>query len=96
MPQIVSANRLTDGIIVFLGDGGRWVERLGEAKVYADAVAAKAGLDYADAELIANRVVEIAAFDVMVLDGVITPAHLRDKIRAAGPTVHRDHGKQAG
>jgi hypothetical protein len=96
MPQIVSANRLSDGIIVFLGPSNQWVERLAEARVYADAAAAREGLAFADSELKGNRVVEIAAFDVSVANGVATPVHLRDKIRAAGPTVHREHGKQAG
>ena len=95
MPQIVSANRLSDGIVVFLGAHGEWVERMDEARVYADAASAKAGLEIAEAEMRANRVIEIAAFDVIVKAGALEPAHLRDRIRAAGPTVRRDHGKQA-
>ena len=59
MPQIVSANRLTDGIIIFLGPSNRWVERLADARVYADATSAREGLAFADAELKANQVIEV-------------------------------------
>jgi hypothetical protein len=95
MPQIVSANRLSDGIVVFLARDGRWVERLADAHAYPDAAAAKEGLAIAEAAMKANAVIEIAAFEVTTKDGTISPSHLRDRIRAAGPTVHRDHGKQA-
>src|SRR5664279_2973765 len=33
MPQVVSANRLSDGIVVFLGEGNAWVETLGNARL---------------------------------------------------------------
>ena len=95
MPQVVSANRLTDGIVVFLA-GDAWVERLADAQVFADAKAATTGLAKADADFKANLVVEVAAFDVQATSRGLEPAHLRDKVRAAGPTVRRDHGKQAG
>lgn len=94
MPQVVSANRLTDGIVVFLA-GDAWVERLADAQIFADAKDAASGLAQADIDFKANFVVEIAAFDVRVTPTGIEPSHLRDRVRAAGPTVHRDHGKQA-
>ena len=33
--------------------------------------------------------------DVIVTGDKVRAAHIRDAIRAAGPTVHLDHGKQA-
>jgi hypothetical protein len=96
MPQIVSANRLADGIIVFLAKGDAWVERLSDAELFADKAGAEAGLARAQAAMEENLVVEITPFDVeMTLHGP-TPTHIRDRIRAAGPTVRLDHGKQAG
>jgi hypothetical protein len=95
MPQVISANRLTDGIIVFLGVGDAWVERLAEAKVLHDEAELKAAMARATADVAASRVVEVAAFEVEVSGLNIRPKHLRDRIRAAGPTVHPDHGKQA-
>lgn len=94
MPQVISANRLTDGIVVFFAHGA-WVERLADAQVYADASAASAGLDIAERDFKANLVVEIAAFEVQITSRGLEAAHLRDRVRAAGPTVRLDHGKQA-
>ena len=95
MSQVVSANRLTDGIIVFLGPGHSWVESLQGAEVFPDAATTKAALERVAGDVKANKVVEVAAFDVAVKAGLIEAKHLRDRIRAAGPTVHLDHGKQA-
>ena len=95
MSQVISANRLTDGIIVFLASGHRWVESLQQAEVFPDATATKAALARVDADLRDNFVIEVAAFDVTTAGGRIEARHLRDRIRAAGPTVHKDHGKQA-
>ncbi len=39
MPHIVIANRLADGLVVFLGEGGRWV---GEPRGFAIAVVDRA------------------------------------------------------
>ncbi|TIX08984.1 MAG: DUF2849 domain-containing protein, partial [Mesorhizobium sp.] len=33
--------------------------------------------------------------DVTVVDGLVEPVRLREKIRAAGPTIREDLGKQA-
>ena len=74
---------------------GGWAERLEQGAVFADANAAKAGVAKAEADMKANRVVEIMPVDVEITPQGPKPTHLRDKIRVAGPTVHRDHGKQA-
>ena len=52
-----------------------------------EAIGAKA---YAD-----NEVVDVDLIDVEVVDGVIVPVRLRERIRAAGPTIRDDLGKQA-
>ena len=95
MSQVVSANRLSDGIVVFLGPGHHWVESLQAAEIFPDPAAIKAALDRVANDVKANRVVEVAAFDVTSASGRIEAGHLRDRIRAAGPTVRMDHGKQA-
>lgn len=95
MPQIVSANRLSDGLVVFLASGDRWVESIGDAELFADKAAIDAGLARAQAAQAANLVVEILAVDVETTARGVEPKSMRDRIRAAGPTVRRDHGKQA-
>lgn len=95
MPQVVSANRLQDGVVVFVGPEGRWVERLDEAIVFDDKQAGDAALERAQADERANLVLDLNAFEIVRSSKGIRAAHLRDAIRAAGPTVHLDHGKQA-
>ncbi|TIM18808.1 MAG: uroporphyrinogen-III C-methyltransferase, partial [Mesorhizobium sp.] len=58
-----------------------------EAEDRLEAIGAKA---YA-----ANEVVDVNLIDAEVVDGVVQPVRLREKIRAAGPTIRNDLGKQA-
>ena len=95
MPQVVSANRLADGIVVFRNAAGQWVERLDDAATFADKAAVDAALAGAQQDVGRNLVVEVAAFEVKVAGSSIAAVTLRDRIRTLGPTVHTDHGKQA-
>ncbi len=95
MSQVISANRLSDGIVVFRASNGAWVEQLRDAEILPDSVAVKAALDLVELDIKANHVIEVAAFDVAVKGDHVEPVHLRDKIRAKGPTIHPGHGKQA-
>ena len=95
MPQVISANRLSDGIVVFRASDGRWVEQLRDAEVLPDPAAAKAALVLVQTDIRANQVIEVEAFEVAVKSGQVEPVHLRDRIRARGPTIHPGHGKQA-
>lgn len=92
--KVLTANRLSDGIAVWYG-GGAWVETVGKAEVATD----KAGddrLEAIGAAAYANdEVVDVNLIDVTVVDGVVEPVRLREKIRAAGPSVRTDLGKQA-
>lgn len=95
MPQVVSANRLHDGAVVFLAAGDAWAEWISEARVFDDKAGLEAGLARAQADVKANRVVDIAPVDVEITPRGPKPTHIRDRIRAAGPTVRLDHGKQS-
>ena len=83
--QVASANRLADGVVVFLDDAGQWGERLDRAVLARDPSEANILLERARAE--AATVVD--PFLVAVLeadDGAIEPVSLREKIRASGLT----------
>ena len=83
--QVASANRLTDGVVVFLDDAGQWTPRLDRAAVARDVRGGEILLERARAE--AASVVD--AFLVAVAesdDGSIEPLSLREKIRASGLT----------
>jgi hypothetical protein len=95
MMQVLSASRLDDGLIVFYGSAGTWVEGLQQALVLEDKAALEAALARARQDVAANRVMEIVPMDITREAGLLVPVSLRDRIRAAGPTVRLDTGKQA-
>ncbi len=95
MPDVITANRLADGVVVFQTADGAWSEDFNRATVCSDAVATKAALARAADDMTRNLVVDAYAFAVETRNGHVVPKALREAIRAAGPTVRRDLGKQA-
>jgi hypothetical protein len=93
--QIVTANRLADGVVVFQNAEGAWSEDFARAAVYADAAAVKAALASAADAVAGSLVVDAYAVEVEWRNGHYAPKALREAIRASGPTVRRDLGKQA-
>lgn len=93
--QALTANRLSDGIVVYLTAGDRWSESLQEADVAEGKEAAEALLARAEPSVADNTVVEPYLFEVVKEDGAIRAASVRETIRQAGPTVRLDLGKQA-
>ena len=92
--KILTANRLTDGIAVWYADGG-WAETVDHADLAADQ-AAEDRLEAIGAKASANNeVVDVNLIDAEVVNGIVEPVRLREKIRAAGPTIRNDLGKQA-
>ncbi|MBV1705276.1 MAG: DUF2849 domain-containing protein [Hyphomicrobiales bacterium] len=97
--QIISANRLADGVVVFFAQGGAdgfvWRERIEDAAVFDAAPDADAALASAKADEAADVVVDPYLFAVERRGGAPRPVALREAIRALGPTVRLDLGKQA-
>jgi glycerol-3-phosphate O-acyltransferase len=92
--HMLTANRLKDGdVLYWKGDG--WVLSLAEGDVFADEAAAQAALAAAQKYVASNQVVAPYLFEVRIENGAIRPVKEREIIRAAGPTVRRDLGKQA-
>ena len=92
--KAITANRLRDGAVVWLGPQGDWVERITAAAAYDEAGAA-AALTRAQQDEARNLVVAIYALDVEILDGAPAPLRTKERIRALGPSVRADVGKQA-
>ena len=88
--KLVSANRLADGAVIYLGTDGDYVERLCDAARF-DAAAAEDEVRRLSAAI---DVVEVCSVEVDG-DAPIGRAALRETIRSAGPTTRRDLGKQA-
>ncbi|MGO4871167.1 MAG: DUF2849 domain-containing protein [Roseiarcus sp.] len=95
MSEIVTANRLVDGVVVFLNAEGGWDEDFARAAVYADSDAVKAALALGAEAVARGLIVDPYAILVELRNGHYAPKALREAIRASGPTVRRDLGKQA-
>jgi sulfite reductase (NADPH) hemoprotein beta-component len=95
MPDVITANRLTDGVVVFQTADEAWSEDFNRAAVLPDPDATASALKRAKEDEANNIVVEPYAVVVEQRNGHIEPKALREAIRAAGPTMRRDLGKQA-
>lgn len=85
--KVLTANRLGDGVAVWLDANGEWTERLQDALVARHPEAADALEAIGKRDFAANRVVDIAIIDVQETEGQLWPLRLRERIRAAGPTM---------
>jgi len=84
--EILTGNELTSGATVYLNAEGQWVEELQNARVFGpDEVEAR------DAAIAATkktlRILSLETEKVSLVDGVVTPERLRERIRAKGPTA---------
>lgn len=93
--QALTANRLDDGIVVYLTADNRWSESLQEADVAEGKDSGEALLARAQPSVDGNVVVEPYLFEVTQDENGIRAASVRETIRQAGPTVRLDLGKQA-
>ena len=93
MTQVVTANRLRDGAVVFRGAADDWVELLQDAQRFDGKDVIAAALEAARADEAGNRVVDVYAVDVTDRAGFAVPVKLREAIRARGPTVHPEFAK---
>jgi hypothetical protein len=95
MPEVITANRLTDGVVVFQTADGSWTEDFKRAVALPDPQATADALKRAKQDEANNVLVEPYAIVVEERNGHLAPKALREAIRAAGPTTRRDLGKQA-
>ena len=93
--QALTANRLIDGVVVYLTADGKLSESLQDAEVAEGKEAAEALLARATPFVDANEIIEPYLFAVELEDGRIRAVSVRETIRQAGPTVRLDLGKQA-
>src|SRR5690606_28840328 len=88
MQQMVIANRLADGFIVFLGPGDAWQRRIGDGRLLENEAEAAGALEVAKRHEAENVVVEPTLIEVVVDEaGAPRPVEIREAIRAFGPTI---------
>jgi hypothetical protein len=95
MDAMITANRLSDGIVVFQDGDGGWSEDFHRGAVFSDEGAKAAALARAKQSEAGCEVVDPYAIEIESRNGHFVPKALREAIRASGPTIRRDLGKQA-
>jgi hypothetical protein len=95
MPEMIVASRLTDGLVVFLDAAGGWTDDFHRGAILEEAAAKEAALARAARAAADNLVVDPYAIELELRAGHLAPKALRERIRASGPTVRPDLGKQA-
>ncbi|THD47646.1 MAG: DUF2849 domain-containing protein [Bradyrhizobium sp.] len=78
-----------------MDEAGGWSEDFAKAAIYSDAPAIAAALARGAEAVAASLLVDPYGIEVELRNGHYTPKALREAIRASGPTVRRDLGKQA-
>ena len=94
--KILTANRLSDGIVLFLGPDGRWVEQAADARVAREEAGWAALEEAGRAAVAAHTVVDPYLIETAPdADGRPAPTRYRERLRALGPSTHPHLGKQA-
>lgn len=83
---IVTAQRLRDGTVVFLGPARAWVESF-DAAVPMTRPEADAALEWVRLPQNQLEVVDAYAVPIAASEGAIVPLKVREQIRVSGPTV---------
>jgi len=92
MPQMIIANRLVDGVVVFLAPGAGWTTAIASGVVIDDEAEALRLLGAAKQLEARSPVIDPQVIQVRVEGGTVRPTEIRELIRAFGPTVRTDPG----
>ena len=85
--KVLTANRLSDGIAVWHSSAHGWTTDIAEATSVSDADG-EARLAAIGGEALANnQVIDVNVVDAELADGKLAAVKLRERIRAAGPTI---------
>ena len=93
--QVLTANLLRDGLVVFMTDGAAWSPWIEDAAVVTTKEAALELEGHGNIAAKANVVVGPYLIDVIEENGRPRAALIREHLRTLGPSVRRDLGKQA-
>jgi sulfite reductase (NADPH) hemoprotein beta-component len=88
--SVLTANRLGDGIVVFLDFEGAWNVNLAEAVVARSPDEVRALQDRGTYDAEHNLVVEPYLAEVREMAGGLVPIRYRERVRAAGPSILDD------
>lgn len=94
LPAILIANDLREGEVVFAAVEG-WTRDPRQALIARNEGAAEALERFGARELLHAKVVDPYLVVVEIAEGAPRPRHYREALRALGPSVRPDLGKQA-
>lgn len=87
MPNVVTANRLTDGVVVYLAPNGEWTEDIARARLAETDEETKVLETEAKNAIRERLVVDVYSMPVALADGAVDPLSVRERIRAAHRTT---------
>jgi hypothetical protein len=90
MPQMIIANRLRDGAVVFLSPREGWETSIEAGAVIEDEARALELLGIAKRQETECQIIDPQLIEVAVEEGKRRPTAIREAIRAFGPTVRTD------
>jgi len=93
--QIITANNLRNGEVVYLSLGAKWTENISEALGVESEDALEGMLATAEMAEKNQQVVGIYTLEVTRNDKALIPLSVKERIRSLGPTTRLDLGKQA-
>jgi hypothetical protein len=95
--QMVTANRLTDGMVVYLTKGGDWATQFTAGAIFADQTDVDTAMAEADRAASQQKIVGPYLIDVLVEGDIAQPTSTRERIRAdRKPTITADAGSWTG
>ena len=87
MSHMLIANRLNDGLVVFLAPDGSWVESIDKGWLAEADSESPHAMRRGNQAQCANHVIGPDLIQVVENHGIRVPVSIREAIRAAGPTV---------
>jgi len=93
-PQIITANRVDNGRVVYLSGSGEWSESVNDSHLIDTDDDLEHLTEEADRSVKAQEVMDAYAIDAIQQEGRIEPTRYRERIRAFGPSIHPDFAKQ--
>jgi hypothetical protein len=88
--SVLTANRLDDGVVVFLDFEGAWSETLAEAVLARSPDEVRALQDRATYDADHNFIVEPYLVEVRETAAGLVPVRYRERVRARGPSILDD------
>ena len=90
MTQVIIANRLGDGVVVFRGADNQWVESINDSLVIDNDAQAADLLKASQEDEVANQIIDPYLIEVTETGGQHVPTVYREAIRANGPSIKKD------